>query len=184
MGRIDGTTRVMGVYYQTGCRRWWGRGRRRLMLHALRDRTWIIIKINDTKVLLNFILLEKSKDWIRKESVLPMNFSVKRLYVHFTVKNSKWLATIIVLFTDYFVWNVMSSQRRTIKWRHKHTSIVTSQVIEMFLRYYKNPEKINIVNLKRGQMCNVLLNLIWLSLYSSSYSLVHCLCPIFKSINF
>lgn len=69
------------------------------------------------------------------------------------------------------------------KWRHKHTSIVTSQVIEMF-RYYKNLEKLNIVNLKRGQMCNVLLNLIWLFLYSSSYSLVHCLCPIFKSINF
>lgn len=45
------------------------------------------------------------------------------------------------------------------KRRHKHTSIVTSQVIEMF-RYYKNPEKLNIVNLKRGQMCNALLNLI------------------------
>lgn len=49
-----------------------------------------------------------------------MNFSAKRLYAQFTVKKTKWLATIIVPFS-FFV--------RDIWCRHKANDKVTSQTI-------------------------------------------------------
>lgn len=49
-----------------------------------------------------------------------MNFSAKRLYAHFTVKKTKWLATIIVPFS-FFVGDIWC--------RHKANDKVTSQTI-------------------------------------------------------
>lgn len=49
-----------------------------------------------------------------------MNFSVKRLYAQFTVKKTKWLATIIVPFS-FFVGDIWC--------RHKANDKVTSQTI-------------------------------------------------------
>lgn len=49
-----------------------------------------------------------------------MNFSAKRLYAQFTVKKTKWLATIIVPFS-FFVGDIWC--------RHKANDKVTSQTI-------------------------------------------------------
>lgn len=48
--RIYGATSVMGIYDKSRCRRCWGRGRGRLVLHAWRCRVWIISFYNYAKI--------------------------------------------------------------------------------------------------------------------------------------
>lgn len=150
----------MVVYYHSGCRRWRGRGSGRLVLHTRWYRT-CLTRINDS-FLLYFTRLKNPRIEIIQEKiqvVLPANFSVERLYAHFTVKSTKWLVTIIVPFTVCLGFFIMK-----IWCRHKANNKVTPQTFlyrlwrHKFLKCFRG-----IIKIRKNKSKLILLVIFYLS---------------------